>query len=86
MNTKKELNALKEKAEAQSRIRQVLTEKELDQVTGGINSKSNHKGDVVTFKLEVPVTDEVDVVEMSTSNTAICKGDNLLPAELDTLG
>ena len=84
MNTKKELNALKEKAEAQSRIRHVLTEKELDQVTGGINSKSNHKGDVITFKLDVPVTDEVDVVEMSTSNTAICKGDILLPAEIDT--
>ena len=61
MNTKKELNALKEKAEAQSRIRHVLTEKELDQVTGGINSKPDVTG-----------TDEVDVVEMSTSNTAIC--------------
>ena len=84
MKTKKELNALKEKTETQSRNRQVLTEIELDQVTGGINSKSNHKGDVITFKLDVPVTNEVDVVEMSTSNTAICKGDNLLPAEIDT--
>ena len=69
MKTKKERNTLNEKAETQNKNRHVLTEKELSQVTGGINSKSNHKGDVVTFKLEVPVTDEVDVVEMSTSNT-----------------
>ena len=84
MKSIEELNALKEKTETQSRNRQVLTDIELDQVTGGISSKSNHKGDVITFKLNVPVTDEVDVVEMSTSNTAICKGDNLLPAEIDT--
>ena len=84
MKTPEELNALKEEVETQNKNRHVLTEKELEQVTGGINSKSNHKGDVITFKLNVPVTDEVDVVEMSTSNTAICKGDNLLPAELDT--
>ena len=84
MKTKEELNALKEEVEAESKQRRELTEEELDQVTGGINSKSNHKGDVITFKLNVPVTDEVDVVEMSTSNTAICKGDILLSAEIDT--
>ena len=35
MNTKKELNALKEKTETQSRNRQVLTEEELEKVSGG---------------------------------------------------
>ena len=84
MKTPEELNALKEEVETQNKNRQVLNDIELDQVTGGISSKSNHKGDVITFKLEVPVTDEVGVVEMSTSNTAICTGDNLLPAEIDT--
>ena len=84
MKTPEELNALKEEVETLNRNRQVLTDIELDQVTGGINSTSNHKGDVTTFKLVVPVTDEVDVVEMSTSNTAICKGDILLPAEIGT--
>ena len=84
MKTKEELNTLKEEVETVSRKRHELTDEDLKQVTGGINSKSNHKGDVITFKLDVPVTDEVDVVEMSTSNTAICKGDILLPAEIDT--
>ena len=84
MKTKEELNALKEEVETLSEKPHELTEEDLDQVTGGINSTSNHEGGVITFKLGVPVTDEVDVVEMSTSNTAICKGDNLLPAEIDT--
>ena len=84
MSNKKELNAIKEEVKALNKKPRELTAEEVEQVTGGINSKSNHKGDVITFKLDVPFTDEVDVVEMSTSNTAICKGDNLLPAEIDT--
>ena len=84
MKTKKELNALKEKVKNVNEKPHELTDEELKNVSGGINSKSNHKGDVITFKLDVPVTDEVDVVEMSTSNTAICKGEVRLPAEIDT--
>ena len=84
MKTKKELNATKEEVKNANEKPHELTDEELENVSGGINSKSNHKGDVITFQLNVPVTDEVDVVEMSTSNTAICKGDTLLPAEIDT--
>ena len=84
MKTKEELNALKEEVETVSKNRHVLTGKVLDQVTGGINSMSNRIADVIPFKLDVPVTGEVDIVEMSTSNTSICKGDILLPAGIDT--
>ena len=84
MKSKEELNALKEEVKNVNEKPHELMDEELENASGGINSKSYHKGDVITFKLDVPVTDEVDVVEMSTSNTAICKGDNLLPAEIDT--
>ena len=65
MKTKEELNALKEEVETVSRKRHVLTEKELDQVTGGINSPPNRKGDIIVFKIDAPVIEE-DVVEIDT--------------------
>ena len=63
MSNKKELNALKEEVKNVNEKPHELNDEELEQDSGGINSKSNHKGDVITFKLNVPVTDEVDVVE-----------------------
>ena len=91
MKTKKELNEIKEEVETASRKLHELTEEELLQVTGGISNEGDlviptivldKKGNVVTFKVDVPAAEEADVVELNIAKV-IFQGEVLVPADID---
>ena len=92
MKSKEELNALKEEVEIVSSKLQELTEDELLQVTGGISSEGglviptivlDKKGNVVTFKIDVPAAEEADVVELNIAKVELPHGGVIKPTEIE---
>ena len=92
MKTKEELNELKEEAEAVNRKPAELTEEELSQVTGGISNEGglvipaivlDKKGNIVNFKIDVPATEEADVVELNIAKVELPQGGVIKPTEIE---
>ena len=92
MKTPEELNALKKEAETVNRKPAELTEEELSQVTGGISNEGglviptivlDKKGNVVTFKIDVPATEEADVVELNIAKVELPQGGVIKPTEIE---
>ena len=93
MKTPEELNALKKEAEAVNRKLEELTEEELSQVTGGISNEGglviptivlDKKGNVVTFKIDVPAAAEADVVELNMAKVELPQGGVIKPTEIES--
>ena len=92
MKSKEELNALKEEVETVNRKPAELTEEELLQVTGGISNEGglviptivlDKKGNVVTFKIDVPAAEEADVVELNIAKVELPQGGAIKPTEIE---
>ena len=92
MKSKEEPNALKEEAEAVNRKPAELTEDKLLQVTGGISNEGglviptivlDKKGNVVTFKIDVPAAEEADVVELNIAKVELPEGGVIKPTEIE---
>ena len=69
-----------------------LTEEELSQVTGGISNEGglviptivlDKKGNVVTFKIDVPATEEADVVELNIAKVELPQGGVIKSTEIE---
>ena len=92
MHTKEELNALKKEVETVNRKLEELTEEELSQVAGGISNEGglviptivlDKKGNVVTFKIDVPAAEEADVVELNIAKVELPQGGVIKPTEIE---
>ena len=56
-----------------------LSAEQLSQVTGGAGGASG----VITKKIDVPVEDPHDVVELTIGNVGLSKGDVIFPAGIE---